>query len=61
MTKASVGMTYSDPEGEWEITEIDGTEVTIKCIQEGNLNEGREFGVSLEEAEYYLTHRYPWK
>lgn len=52
-------MTYSDPEGEWEITEIDGTEVTIKCIQEGNLNEGREFGVSLEEAEHYINHRYP--
>ena len=49
-----IGATYEDPEGVWEVTGYDGKYVDIKCIQEGNLNEGDIFVVSKEEAEYYL-------
>lgn len=50
-----IGAVYEDPEGIWEIVGYYGKNaVEIKCIQEGNLNEGDIFVVSKEEAEYYL-------
>lgn len=52
-----IGRTYEDPEGIWEVIEVDGEEVTVKNIQEGNINEGKEFVVSLEEACYYLGEK----
>ena len=49
-----IGETYEDPEGIWEVIEIKGEDVTIKNIQEENLNYGKEFLVPAEEVEYYL-------
>ena len=49
-----IGAVYEDPEGIWEIVGYDGKYVDVKCIQEGNLDEGRTFYVTKEEAEYYL-------
>lgn len=51
-----VGMTYEDNDGTWEITEIDGDDVTVVNVQEGNLNEGEECIVSVSEAKYFVTH-----
>ena len=50
-----VGMTYSDPEGEWKVTEVNGDKITIVNIQDGNPSKGVEGCVSREEALYYLT------
>ena len=53
-----IGETYEDPEGEWEITEVNGDQVTVKNIQEGNLNYGIEYMVSWGEAKYFLNGGY---
>lgn len=50
-----MGETYEDPEGEWEVIAVDGDQVTVKCIQEENLNYGREYCVPFKEAWYYIT------
>lgn len=51
----TIGATYEDPEGIWEVTEINGEEITVKNIQEGNTDYGHECIVSAEEAAYYLN------
>lgn len=60
-----IGKTYEDPEGMWEITNIvkENKEifVEIKCIQEENSKYGDLFGVPIEEAIYFLKHKYPWR
>ena len=50
-----VGATYEDPEGEWEITAVDGDQVTVKNIQVGNADYGHECIVSYDEARHYLN------
>lgn len=50
-----IGEQYEDPEGIWEVIEVDGDEVTVKNIQEGNINEGKEFCVDYDEAKYYIN------
>lgn len=52
-----IGKTYEDPEGIWEIVEVNGNEVVIQNVQEGNLNFGKQFSVTAEEAEYYLGEK----
>lgn len=50
-----VGYSYSDPEGEWYIFDVDPEDsVWIRNIQDGNLNLGQECAISLVEALYYL-------
>lgn len=58
---AMIGETYDDPEGVWEITEATREHVAIRNIQKGNLNYGFEAVVPTKEAEYFLTHSYPWE
>lgn len=50
-----IGETYEDPEGEWEITSVDGDHVTVKNIQDGNADYGHECIVSYDEARHYLN------
>jgi len=52
-----IGKMYEDPEGIWEIVEVNGNEVVVQNVQEGNLNFGKQFSVTAEEAEYYLGER----
>ena len=52
------GMQYEDPEGIWEIVEICGNDVTVRQIQEGSLNLGQEYSVTLDEVIWYRTHDY---
>lgn len=60
-----IGKKYEDPEGMWEITNIveENKEifVEIKCIQEENSKYGDLFAVPIEEAIYFLKHKYPWR
>lgn len=49
------GKKYEDPEGIWEVTEVNGVGVTVKNIQEGNINEGKEFCVPFAEAMHYIN------
>ena len=51
--KVEIGTIYEDPEGIWEVTDFDGEDYTVKCVQEGNINFGREFGAPAHEVEYY--------
>ena len=54
-TEISVGMTYDDPEGTWEIVAIDGDEVEVKCIRSKAVFDST-MTVSRDEVEYFLTH-----
>lgn len=49
-----IGRIYEDPEGIWEIVNIDNGCVDIKNVQDGNVNKGNTFAVSLEEVLYYV-------
>lgn len=44
-----LGKRFSDPEGEWEVTNIDGDYADVK-----NTRDGKTFNVPLCEAVYYL-------
>lgn len=50
-----IGTTYEDPEGIWEVTEINGNLITVLQVQDENINFGKEFIVTREEVEYYLN------
>ena len=56
-----IGMTYNDPDGVWEVVNINNDEtVDVKNVQEGNLNIGQVCVVSIEEAEWYIDHKNDW-
>ena len=52
-----IGKTYEDPEGVWEITNIYTLDdaVSVRQIQDGNINYGKELTVPIEEVKYYLN------
>lgn len=54
-TEISVGMTYDDPEGTWEIVAIDGDEIEVKCIRSKAVFDST-MTVIRDEVEYFLTH-----
>lgn len=53
-TCIDIGDTYDDPEGEWEIIAINEGQVSVRNIQTGNLNYGREYEVPIEEVMYFV-------
>ena len=56
--EALTGLTYEDPEGEWEVIAVDGDKMTVKCVQEGNPNYGRDdFCVDFKEVWHYICGR----
>ena len=51
-----VGDHYTDHEGDWKITAVNGLEATIECIdtEDDDIMIGDQAVVSVLEAEYYL-------
>jgi len=49
-----LGMTYSDPEGIWEVVEVCNETVTVTQVQEQNINIGNVCEISLQEALWFL-------
>lgn len=51
-----IGRTYEDHEGIWEVKKIDEElqQATVLNIEEGNINEGKEFVVAISEVAYWL-------
>ena len=56
-TEISVGMTYDDPEGTWEIVAVNGDEVELKSIS-SEATFDSIMSVSRDEAVYFLTHNW---
>ena len=50
-----VGKIYEDPTGEFEVLEINGNQVTVKNVQEGNADFGHEYIVDIEEVKYFIN------
>ena len=50
--------TYDDPDGEWQVTNIKAMNgkifAEIKNVQDGNINEGFESIVPIEEVDYFM-------
>lgn len=52
-----IGEVYDDPDGTWEVTDVDGPHdsISIKCIDSKiEANIGNEYVVPVDEARYYL-------
>lgn len=49
------GKEYEDPDGIWKIIGVEDGRVTVKNIQDGNNNFGKEFCVDYAEVRYYIN------
>lgn len=58
MKEKYVDETYEDPDGEWQVTDIKAVDgkifAEIKNVQDGNINEGFESIVPIEEVDYFM-------
>lgn len=55
-TAVRVGTVYEDPEGVFEVLEIEGNDALVKNVQDGNPNYGKEYRAPLHEVEFFATH-----